>query len=225
MICDSIPRDKVATADGLLAKYGVDFSIQRVIDKVDFDPELAMDTADRVLDLHDQLSGGAPPGCPEILAVTDGEWDGPARTAACDHAECQRDFWDQVLDFLLWLAQQIVQLLDYIIDALRVIVAWLTWLATALAALALVIAVAVGLFTAGVGTVVTAVAESPALAVLGVVAGLGVAASLLLYGLNKLVEWLQTVIEDARAKICGKGLPSLPDFDPDGPWFPPAFPQ
>lgn len=225
MICASIPRDKVAEADGLLAQVGSNFRIQGVIDQIDFDPEQNLTRVDDILSAAEELAAGRPEDCIELLATMNVTWDGLAREAACDNVECQRTFWDHVLDFLLWLAEQIVQILDYIVDALRVVVAWLTWIATALAALALAIAVVVGLFTGGVGAVVVAVAESPILAVLGIVAGLGLVASLLLFGLDKLVEWLQQIIRDARAKFCGDGIPSLPDWDPSGPWFPPAFPQ
>lgn len=225
MLCESIPRGKVRDADGLLAAAGMDFRIQSIIDQIDFDVDAALDTADRILEVHDELSGGRPDDCTSLLAAVNADWVGPARNSACDHVECQRTFWDQVLDFLLWLTEQIVQIVDWIVDGLRVAVAWITWIATALAALLLVIAVIVGVFTAGIGAVVASVMEAPAMTVLGILAGLGVAASALLYGLNLLVEWLQTIIRDARSRFCGDGIPSLPDFDPEGPWFPPAFPQ
>lgn len=225
MICATIPRDKVAQADQLLAEVGSNFRIQSVIDQIDFDPEHNLAQVDEILSAADELDAGRPQDCVELLASMGVTWVGEARDRACDNVECQRTFWEHVLDFLLWLAEQVVQLLDYIVDALRVVVAWLTWVATALAALALAIAVVVGLFTGGIGTVVMAVAESPILAVLGIIAGLGLVASLLLSGLNALFEWLQQIIRDARAKFCGDGIPSLPDWDPNGPWFPPAFPQ
>lgn len=126
MLCESIPRDKVRDADGLLVEAGMDFCIQSVIDQIDFDVDTALDTADRLLEVHEELSGGRPEDCASLLAAVNAEWVGPARASACDHVECQRTFWDHVLDFLLWLAEQIVQIVDWIVDGLRVVVAWLT---------------------------------------------------------------------------------------------------
>lgn len=48
--------------------------------------------------------------------------------------------------------------------------------------------------------------------------------SLLLVALNALFEWLETIIRDARTKICGQGLPSLPDWEPAG-GYPPLWPS
>lgn len=44
----------------------------------------------------------------------------------------------------------------------------------------------------------------------------GAVVSLILWVLNQLFEWLESVIRDARSSMCGKGLPSLPDLDPTG---------
>jgi len=51
----------------------------------------------------------------------------------------------------------------------------------------------------------------------------GAVVSLILWVLNQLFEWLESVIRDARSSMCGKGLPSLPDWDPTG-WEPPGWP-
>ena len=51
----------------------------------------------------------------------------------------------------------------------------------------------------------------------------GAVVSLILWVLNLLFEWLESVIRDARSSMCGKGLPSLPDWDPTGR-EPPAWP-
>ena len=58
--------------------------------------------------------------------------------------------------------------------------------------------------------------------VLGALSLIGTAVSVLLALLNMLFDWLETVIRDARGRICGKGLPSLPDWDPTG-WEPPIM--
>jgi len=59
--------------------------------------------------------------------------------------------------------------------------------------------------------------------VAGLITIIGLLVSLVLSGLNWLIEWLQQVIRDARGSICGDGLPSLPDWDPEG-WEPPLWP-
>lgn len=71
---------------------------------------------DEIIDAADELEAGRPEDCSTLLARMDVSWAGPARDRACDNIECQRTFWDHVLDFLLWLAEQILQLLDYGID-------------------------------------------------------------------------------------------------------------
>jgi hypothetical protein len=222
MLCDSIPRDKVATADRLLAQFGLPYRLRAWIDDIDFDVDAALDQVDTLFTAHDVLKEGRPEDCAALFAAMGHPWTGGASDQACDDIECQRSFWDQVADFLLWLAEQIVQLLDYVVDFLRIVVAWITWIAIALALVALAIVVIATLCSMGPG-IITAVVEGPAFAVLGALLLIGTAVSILLALLNKLFDWLETVIRDARGRICGKGLPSLPDWDPTG-WEPPLWP-
>jgi hypothetical protein len=141
-----------------------------------------------------------------------------------ENAECQRSFWDHVLDFLLWLAENLVQLLDYLVDALRIVVAWITFVLGALATIiAAVIFIAAIIGGGPIGVAFDAVAAVGWLGTMGTIAALGAVVSLILWALGKLFDWLEVVIRDARSKICGKGLPSLPDWDPTG-WEPPGWP-
>jgi len=222
MLCESIPRDKVATADRLLAQFGLPYRLGSWIEDIDFDVDAALDQVDTLFAAHDVLIEGRPEECAALIAAMDYPWAGDAADQACDDIECQRSFWDQVADVLLWLAEQIVQILDYIVDFLRIVVAWITWIAVALALVALAIVVIATLCTMGPG-IITAVMEGPAFAVLGALSLIGTAVSVLLALLNMLFDWLETVIRDARGRICGKGLPSLPDWDPTG-WEPPLWP-
>lgn len=96
------------------------------------------------------------------------DWVGEAHDVACSDVQCQRGVWDQILDTLLWLAEQLVQILDYVVDVLRIVVVWITWLAVALSLLALAIVVVATVLSFGPG-IITAVVEGPAFAVLGAI--------------------------------------------------------
>lgn len=176
MLCEPIPRDKVATADALLAQFGFGERLQDWIDQIDFDPDSVLDQIDTLVDAHDALVPGQPPPCAQMFAGA--SWEGDAHDVACEDVECQRSFWDQVLDFILWIAQQLVQILDYIVDILRRVVAWITWLALALSLVALAIVVAATLLSFGPG-IITAVIQGPAFAVLGAISLVGTAVSLI----------------------------------------------
>lgn len=222
MLCASIDRGKVAEVDAWSAKLGRPYRFQRLIDQIDFDPDELMLHVDRILDAHDALAEALP--ALDAATETSGTWTGAAAAPMQENAECQRSFWGHVLDFLLWLAENLVQLLDYLVDALRIVVAWITFVLGALATIiAAVIFIAAIIGGGPIGVAFDAVAAVGWLGTMGTIAALGAVVSLILWALGKLFDWLEVVIRDARSKICGKGLPSLPDWDPTG-WEPPGWP-
>ena len=217
-ICAEIPRSTVRDADIVLSKIGMSFRVQAAIDEIDFDPSPAYATIDQLITAAETIREGAPLDCASVLM----SWSGPAASAACDYIECQRSFWDHVADFFLWLAENLLQIIDYVVDLVRWIATWLAWIATVAAIFIFVIDVIALVVTGGAGSI-AAILSAPVFAVLGSIAVVAGTVSLLLWLVNLGVEWLQRLIRDQRAKFCGDGLPSLPDWDPGG--YPPAIPS
>ena len=222
MLCASIDRAKVREVDEWSAKLGRPYNFQRLIDTIDFDPDEVMAHIDQLLTAHDTLAQSAP--TLDAAKETVGVWTGDAARMMQDSGECQRSFWDQVLDFLLWLAENLVQLLDYLVDLLRIVVVWITFVLGILGIIIGVVVFVAALIAAGpIGAAFDAVAAIGWLGTMGTISLLGTVVSIVLWVLNQLFEWLETVIRDARSSMCGKGLPSLPDWDPTG-WQPPGLP-
>lgn len=63
------------------------------------------------------------------------------------------------------------------------------------------------------GMPLDAILEAPVFAFLGSVSLVAGVLSFLLYLINLGIEWLETLVRDQRAKFCGQGLPSLPDWE------------
>ena len=122
-------------------------------------------------------------------------WSGPAASAACDYIECQRSFWDHVADFFLWLAENLLQIIDYVVDLVRWIATWLAWIATVAAIFIFVIDVIALVVTGGAGSI-AAILSAPVFAVLGSIAVVAGTVSLLLWLVNLGVEWLQRLIAE-----------------------------
>lgn len=172
---------------------------------------------ERLIDAAEAIKSGKPLDCAQLF----GEWRGEAAEAACDYAECRRTFWEQVADFFLWLAENILQILDYIVDAVRWLATWVAWIATVAAMFIFVIDIIALVVTGGAGSVI-AILKAPVFAFLGSVTLVAGVLSFLLYLINLGIEWLETLVRDQRAKFCGQGLPSLPDWDPE--YYPPCNP-
>lgn len=224
-ICALIPRERVARADAILAKAGHPLRLQSVIDLIDFDPDVVLQSASDLLDLHDALGSGRPVAAAAPLMRGDVDWVGPASDLAVGNIECQDTFWVQMLAVLQWLGRQIAQLADYLVDAIRVVCAWLAFIASVLELALGALWLLSGVLTGGVGTLVSAIVTSPLAAIIGVI-GLVSAAVSLVFGLIDLeVEWSQSIVRDARFSTCGKDLSDLPDWDPGKEWFPPSLPQ
>lgn len=116
----------------------------------------------------------------------------------------------------------ILQILDYVVDAVRWVATWLAWLATVAAMFIFVIDIIALVVTGGAGSV-AAILSAPVFAVLGGIVVVAGTVAFLLYLINLAIEWLESLVHDQRAKFCGKGLPGLPDWDPGG--YPPVIPS
>lgn len=220
---DAVDWDGVATMNEVCAILGIDAPpVRDWVNALDFDPDAAIAQLDGLRAAHASVTGTSL-GFNSVSRVLDA-WEGEAADRMLANSECQRGFWGHVGDFLLWLVENIVQLVDYVVDVLRIVAAWITFLVTAFSVIAaIVIIVGSAIAGMGVGAIFGALVDSAILAVAGAIAVLGILVSLVLAGLNWLVEWLQQVISDARGSICGEGLPSLPNWDPTG-WEPPMWP-
>jgi len=108
MLCASIDRAKVREVDEWSAKLGRPYNFQRLIDTIDFDPDEVMAHIDQLLTAHDTLAQSAP--TLDAAKETVGVWAGDAARKMQESGECQRSFWDQVLDFLLWLAETLTKM-------------------------------------------------------------------------------------------------------------------
>lgn len=220
---DAVDWEGVAVMNEVCDILGIQSPpVRRWVDDLDFDPDVLIAQLDGLKGAHESVVGTAE-AYSSVARVVEA-WEGEAADQMVANAECQRSFWGHIGDFLLWLAENVVQLVDYIVDVLRIVAAWITFLVTAfsvIAAVVIIIVTAVG--GAGIGAIFGALVDSAVLAVAGAIAVLGILVSLVLAGLNWLVEWLQQVITDARGSICGEGLPSLPNWDPEG-WEPPMWP-
>lgn len=217
-ICAGISPQTVRDADTVLGKLGLGFRVQWAIDQIDFDPDVAYSTVEHLVSAAESIQNGSPPDCAALFMG----WSGDAASAACDYVECQRSFWEGFADFFLWLAENILQILDYVVDAVRWVTTWLAWLATAASMLVFVIDIIALVVTGGAGSVLL-ILEAPVFAVLGGIFVVTAVVALLLTFLNMAIEWLESLVRDQRAKFCGKGLPSLPDWDPGG--YPPLIPS
>lgn len=219
---DAINWDDVATMNEVCAVVGIaPPPVQEWVDELDFDPDAMIAQLESLLAAHDTVTSTS--ATFDQAGNATGVLEGATAAQLALHADCQRNFWDQVGDFLLWVVENLLQLIDYIVDFLCIVVAWITFIATAFSVVAAVIIFIVGLAGGGgIGAALAALVDSVILAVAGAIAIIGIIISLL-SGLNWVIEWLQEVIRDARGSICGDGLPSLPDWDPEG-WEPPVWP-
>ena len=219
-ICADIPQQTIKDADTVFAKLGFTFRVQSAVDQIDFDPDPSYAALEQIVDAAEAIQGGVPPECLDLFAG----WVGDGASAACDYVECQRSFWEQVADFFLWLAENLLQILDYIVDVIRWLATWLAWLAVTASMLIFTIdLIAMAVPVAGIGlTSIAAILQAPVFEFLGTVGLVAGTIALLMYLINTLIEWLETLVRDQRRKFCGKGLPSLPDWDPGG--YPPPIP-
>lgn len=196
--------------------------VRQWVDDYDFDPDAVKAELQKVVEAGQILAESR--ATFDNAANTEGIWEGTASLAMAANLDCQRTLWDEIIDFLLWLGENIMQIIDYIVDALRIIVAWIVFLITAFSLVAAVVILA-GTFIggAGIGAAFGALVDSGILAVAGAIVLIGMLVSLLLACVNWLVEYVQDAIQKARNDICGDGLPSLPDWDPED--FPPVWPS
>lgn len=220
---DAIDWNGVATMDWVCGVLKITPPpVREWVERLDFDPDAVLAQVDRIHAAHDQIKSteSAFQGTKTDVTV----WSGLAAEAMNANVACQMGFWDTLADFLLWLAENVLQLIDYIVDLLRIVVAWITFLVTAFTVIAAVVIMAIAVTAGGgLGAIFGALVDSGVLAVAGAIAVLGIIVSLLLAGLNWCIEWLQAVIRNQRKSICGDPVPALPDWDPKG-WEPPAWP-
>ena len=111
------------------------------------------------------------------------------------YVECRRSFWESFADFLLWPAENLLQIVDYVLDAVRWAVTWISWLAGALTMLIFVVDVIALVVTGGAGSI-AAILSAPVFVVLGAITlvGRGSAPALLHQHGNRVVadnySWL-----------------------------------
>lgn len=219
---DSINWGDVAEMDRLCGLMGIRSApVRQWVDQLDFDPDAVLAQVDQLKAAEAQIRSSLP--ALKAAVPQEGVWTGASAEQMQENAECQWGFWRRLADFLLWLIQNILQLVDYLLEVLRIVVAWITWLVTAFmlaAAVIIIIVSAVG--GMGIGAIFGALVDSAVLAVAGAITVVGALASLILVGLDWCVEWLVDAIEGLRKKICGKLVPTLPRWDPG--YKPPGWP-
>lgn len=206
---ESIDWDGVALMEQVCATLEISPPpVKQWVDELDFDPDPILAQLDSLTAASRSLTNASG----SLDRAVPGVWEGQAAENVEAAAECQRTYWEQIGDFLLWLVENIVQLLDYIVDLLRIVVTWITFLVSAFA----IVSGALGIVSASVGdigiaSVLGALISSALLAVTGAIALVGVLISGVLWLLDKLFEWLEQVVQDARGSMYGEGLSTLPD--------------
>lgn len=212
-ISSTIDVGSLQRGDQFLGMLGVQPVFMPTLNKIDIDPEQLLQTVDTYRQAVEDVRAAGP----AIHQPVGGEdcWQGDGQEQADDYRKCVAAWWQQILDFLLGIVDWLIQVIDRILDAVRLLCQLLVWAAAWVAAVAALIGLS--LVATGVGAPVAAVMQT-VFVIAGAVGVLSLIVAVLLKLLDYLIEWLQDLIRMGREALCGGGI--IPrsdpfDWDPD----------
>lgn len=209
--------DVLKVIDDALSVVGLSNPLYEPVNEADFSTEPAMSKLEAMNGTVSELSGQAPAGGGGV------QWSGGAREKMDQNEECVATLGEGLLDLAILLIETVIQMLDYLVDLLRLI---LVIIGIACTIIGVIVAAAVIAAAVTFGTSLIAAAATVGATLLGTIgtyAGIAgaivVVGGLILHFVNEFIESMQEDLYQARNAGCIKGE-RLNDWDPEMPGIP-----